>query len=220
MLILFHFATYAIVKMLCYIVIKKLISDKLDNINNSLININDNLVKINHKQIELNSNLIQFLKNNFYDLKTYLDKKFDDISSSIKTAQTEIISEIGISAGILGDAILGVIPAINSNLFLQLSWQTGEQRTAEFSSFKMSINSSIKNLQHSINKSINDFENNIKIFLKDNLKKYIIEGLNDWVKKNKKILYEELVEQICCNIVGESYIKYDGVIYAYFNFQI
>lgn len=42
------------------------------------------------------------------------------------------------------------------------------------------------------------------------MKKDIKDALNEWFDNKKSELYKEIVEEISSNIVGESYIKYDG----------
>ena len=193
--------------------LKEVINNNLKTINDSLLKIDDSLIKLNNSVIEFNKSIIKKIEHESTSIKAHVDNKGDSILDSINTLKLDILGEFAAQLTLIEGTILGVIEAVNANLFIQLSWQTFDIDSAFESSlffFKRSINGSIKNLEGSIKKTINDLENNIKEFLNKNLKKYIMDGLDEWLSKNKKMLYEELVEQICCNIVGESYIKYDG----------
>ena len=193
--------------------IKEVIEKNFFETKNILNNINNELNNINNSINKLNNTIIKNLKDEFESLKNYFDLRIETILEAISVLADGITAEFATQFTLIEGTILGVIAAINSNLLLQLSWQTGDLEftfSGEFLNFKTSLQNTIKNAKNSIEHTINKCSDDIKKFFKDNLKKDIKDALNEWFDNKKSELYKEIVEEISSNIVGESYIKYDS----------
>lgn len=193
--------------------IKNIIETKLVDINNSLNNINNELNKLNNILLELDKEIIKSIEKMFESLKQDLNVGIESVLSSITNFKAQVTEEFSIQFTLIEGTILGVIEAVNANLYLQLTWQTGNI-TASIEGllflFKTHIDAKIDFLNKNIKTYINNLEDSLKKFLEDNLKEYVKNAIDDWFNNKKEDLYKEITEEICCNIVGESYIKYDG----------
>lgn len=185
----------------------------IDSINESVNKINGSLDKIDNSLKQLNQTITKSIEDAVKDIKSHLDDKFNDIKGDINALKAEIIEALAVQSTLIETTVFGVVEAVNANLFLQLTWQTGDITSsieASILGLKSHIDAKINTIEEGIKKNFDNLKKDLESFLKENIKSIIDECLKNWFKNNKDYIYKELIEQICCNIVGESYIKYDG----------
>lgn len=193
--------------------INNTIKNEFNKLNISLNEINNSLKNINKSIQQLDEKLINYLENKFNLFKNFFEEKIINVINDIDNLKSEISAKFSRQFTLIESTIVGAVETINGYTTAQLTLQSTNILTTletSLSAFGLSINGHTTRMKKEIIKEINNFKNDLYDYLENVLKKNIEDCLNDFFKNKKDEFYKEIVDEVCCNIVGESYIKYDG----------